>query len=76
MRTLEEIIDMLKGSLYLAVFDSTKLFFHVPIDEAIFTMSWPWVKILERGHCLSGKGLMEWKSDPSFLLYSEVPTQK
>ena len=34
MRTLEEIIDLLKGSLYLAVFDSTKSFFHVPIDDA------------------------------------------
>ena len=34
MRTLEEIIDLLKGSLYFAVFDSTKSFFHVPIDDA------------------------------------------
>ena len=33
MRTLEEIIDLLKGSLYFAVFDSTKSFFHVPIDD-------------------------------------------
>ena len=33
MRTLEEIIDLLKGCLYFAVFDSTKLFFHVPIDD-------------------------------------------
>ena len=33
MRTLEEIIDVLKGSLYFAVFDSTKSFFHIPIDE-------------------------------------------
>ena len=33
-RTLEEIIDLLKGSHYFAVFDSTKSFFHVPIDEA------------------------------------------
>ena len=32
MRTLEEIIDMLKGSAYFAVFDSTKSFFHVPLD--------------------------------------------
>ena len=31
MRTLEEIIDMLKGSMYFAVFDS-KSFFHVPLD--------------------------------------------
>ena len=34
MKALEEIIDKLKGSLYFAVFDSTKSFFHVPIDEA------------------------------------------
>ena len=27
MRTLEEIIDMLKSSMYFAVFDSTKSFF-------------------------------------------------
>ena len=33
MRTLEEIIDLLKGSLYFAVFDLTKSFFHVPIDD-------------------------------------------
>ena len=33
MRTLEEIIDMLKGSMYFAVFDSTKSFFHVPLDH-------------------------------------------
>ena len=33
MRTLEEIIDILKGSMYLAVFDSTKSFFHVPLDN-------------------------------------------
>ena len=32
MRTLEEIIDMLKGSMYFTVFDSTKSFFHVPLD--------------------------------------------
>ena len=32
MRTLEEIIDMLKGSMYFAVFSSTKSFFHVPLD--------------------------------------------
>ena len=32
LRTLEEIIDMLKGSMYFAVFDSTKSFFHVPLD--------------------------------------------
>ena len=32
MRTLEEIIDMLKGSTYFAVFNSTKSFFHVPLD--------------------------------------------
>ena len=35
MRTLEEIIDLLKGSLLLdLLFDSTKSFFHIPIDEA------------------------------------------
>ena len=34
MRTLEEITDKLKGSLYFAVFDSTELFLHVSIDEA------------------------------------------
>ena len=33
MRTLEEIIDMLKGSMYFAVFDSTISFFHVPLDH-------------------------------------------
>ena len=33
MRTLEEITDMLKGSMYFAVFDSTKSFFHVPLDH-------------------------------------------
>ena len=34
MRTLEEIIDMLKGSMYFAVFDSTKIF-HVPLDHEL-----------------------------------------
>ena len=33
MRTLEEIIDMLKGSVYFAVFNSTKSFLHVPLDH-------------------------------------------
>ena len=33
MRTLEEIIDMLNGSMYFAVFDSSKSFFHVPLDR-------------------------------------------
>ena len=33
VRTLEEITDMLKGSMYFAVFDSTKSFFHVPLDH-------------------------------------------
>ena len=33
MRTLEEIIDLLKDPLYFAVFDSTKSFFHMPIDD-------------------------------------------
>ena len=31
MRTLEEIIDLLKGSLYFALFDSTKSFFMCPL---------------------------------------------
>ena len=30
--TLDEIIDKLKGSLFFAVFDTTKGFFHVPMD--------------------------------------------
>ena len=33
MKTLEEIIVMLKGYMYFAVFDSTKSFFHVPLDH-------------------------------------------
>ena len=33
MGTLEEIIDLLKGSVYFVVFDSTKSFFHIPIDD-------------------------------------------
>ena len=33
MRTIEEIIDMVTGSMYFAVFDSTKFFFHVPLDH-------------------------------------------
>ena len=32
MRALEEIIDMLKGSMYFTVLNSTKSFFHVPLD--------------------------------------------
>ena len=35
MRTLEEIIDMLKGSMYFAVFSSTKSFFHVPLGHEL-----------------------------------------
>ena len=35
MRTLGEIIDMLKGSMYFAVFNSTKSFFHVPLDHEL-----------------------------------------
>ena len=31
MTSSEEIIDMLKGSMYFAVFNSTKSFFHVPL---------------------------------------------
>ena len=34
MYTLEDIIDKLKGATHFAVFDSTKSFFHVPLDEA------------------------------------------
>ena len=30
---MDEIIDKLKGSLFFAVFDTTKGFFHVPMDE-------------------------------------------
>ena len=30
--TLDEIIDTLKGSLFFVVFDTTKGFFHVPMD--------------------------------------------
>ena len=33
-RTLDEIIVLLKDAVHLAVFDSTKGFFHVPLDEA------------------------------------------
>ena len=35
MRTSEEIINVLIGSLYFAVFDFTNSFFYVPIDEAL-----------------------------------------
>ena len=31
--TLDEILDKLRGSLFFAVFDMTKGFFHVPMDE-------------------------------------------
>ena len=34
MYTLEDIVDKLKGATLFAVFDSTKSFFHVPVDEA------------------------------------------
>ena len=33
-RTLDEITALLKDAVHLAVFDSTKGFFHVPLDEA------------------------------------------
>ena len=33
-RTLDEIIALLKDAVHFAVFDSTKVFFHVPLDEA------------------------------------------
>ena len=35
MRILEEIIDMLKGSMSFAVFNSTKSLFHVPLDHEL-----------------------------------------
>ena len=31
--TLDEILDKLRGSLFIAVFDMTKGFFHVPLDK-------------------------------------------
>ena len=34
MYTLEDIVDKLKDATHFAVFDSTKSFFHVPLDEA------------------------------------------
>ena len=33
-RTLDEIIVLLKDAVHFTVFDSTKGFFHVPLDEA------------------------------------------
>ena len=33
-RTLDEIVALLKDAVHFAVFDSTKGFFHVPLDEA------------------------------------------
>ena len=33
-RTLDDIINLLKDVVYIAVYDSTKAFFHVPMDEA------------------------------------------
>ena len=33
-RTLDEVIALLKDVVHFAVFDSTKGFFHVPLDEA------------------------------------------
>ena len=33
MYTLEDIVDKLKGATHFTVFDSTKSFFHVPLDE-------------------------------------------
>ena len=33
-RTLDEIITLLKDAVHFAVFNSTKGFFHVPLDEA------------------------------------------
>ena len=34
MYTLEDIVDKLKDATHFTVFDSTKLFFHVPLDKA------------------------------------------
>ena len=34
MYTLEDIVDKLKDATHFAIFDSTKSFFHVPLDEA------------------------------------------
>ena len=34
MYTLEDIVDKLKDATHFTVFDSTKSFFHVPLDEA------------------------------------------
>ena len=34
MYTLEDIVDKLKGATHFAVLNSTKSFFHVPLDEA------------------------------------------
>ena len=34
MYTLEDIIDILKDATHFAIFDSTKSFFHVPLDDA------------------------------------------
>ena len=33
-RTLDDIINLLKDAVHFAVFDSTKGFFHVPMDKA------------------------------------------
>ena len=33
-RTLDEVIALLKDAVHFAVFDSTKGFFHIPLDEA------------------------------------------
>ena len=54
-RTLDEVIALLKDAVHFAVFDSTKGFFHVPLDEAskfltamltqlafTCTMCWQW----------------------------------
>ena len=34
MYTLEDIVDQLMDATHFAVFDSTKSFFHIPVDEA------------------------------------------
>ena len=64
MRTLEEIIDMLKGSMYFAVFDSTKSFFHVPLDcksKQLMVMLTPIVMLLIFSRSVCEILLTDWK---------------
>ena len=39
MFTLEDIVDKVKDATHFAIFDSTKSFFHVPLDEEIICQS-------------------------------------